>query len=228
MEKPKALELFSGSKSFGKVAVTLGYEVISVDITDYDGLSVPTHKVDIMDFDYKQYDKFDVIWASPPCINYSTMKYSHYGRTIKGELFTKEVHEKKMKESDELVKKTLEIIDYFKPRLWFIENPKGLLKGRGLIDVKPYLVSYCKYCDWGYKKPTNIWTNKKDFVPKYCSKSNPCDHVVDGYHKKSIQAQRINGKLNYDNKMKDPGQSINIYLERAKIPPKLIEELLVS
>ena len=47
----KVLELFSGTKSVGKVCDQLGWESVSVDlIMDAD------HKCDIMDFNYKQYD----------------------------------------------------------------------------------------------------------------------------------------------------------------------------
>ena len=72
----KVLELFSGTHSVGKVLEKEGHEVISVDINDYKGKFGPlTHKVDIMKFDYKQYKpgEFEIIWASPPCIYYSTL-----------------------------------------------------------------------------------------------------------------------------------------------------------
>ena len=60
----KVLELFSGTRSIGKVCDQLGWESVSVDL-----IMEADHKCDIMDFDYKQYDKdyFDIVWASPPC-----------------------------------------------------------------------------------------------------------------------------------------------------------------
>ena len=65
-----SLELFSGTQSVGKILKEKGYNVISVDITDYKGKHIPTHKCDILEFDYKQYPvgHFDIIHASPPCI----------------------------------------------------------------------------------------------------------------------------------------------------------------
>ena len=72
----KLLELFSGAKSVGKVATTLGYEVISLDLKDAD------INCDIIDWDYTVYEPgyFDVIWASPPCDTFSTVKNTWVGR----------------------------------------------------------------------------------------------------------------------------------------------------
>ena len=65
------MELFSGTGSVGKVARQLGYEVTSPDkdmMADY--------RCDIMDFDYEAFEPgtIDVIWASPPCTEYSRAK----------------------------------------------------------------------------------------------------------------------------------------------------------
>jgi site-specific DNA-cytosine methylase len=53
----RLLELFSGTKSVGKVAETLGYEVTSLDLKNAD------INTDILNWDYKTYDPkhFDVI-----------------------------------------------------------------------------------------------------------------------------------------------------------------------
>jgi site-specific DNA-cytosine methylase len=207
------LELFSGTQSVGEYAKTKNYNVISVDITDYNGKYKPTHKISILDFDYTQYppNYFKCIWASPPCVNYSTLQYSWIGRQkrINGELvtFTREMLENNMLASDQLVLKTIEIINYFNPELWFIENPKtGNLRKRDFMqDLNYYDVDYCKYSDWGYKKATRIWTNKMNFENKKCC--GDCENMVNGKHLKDV--------------------SIHFHkLQRYRIPPNLVKELL--
>ena len=171
----KVLELFSGTGSVGKVCKQLGYNVVSVDM-----IMEADHKCDIMDFDYKQYDKdyFDIVWASPPCEKYSALQRCWFGRERNGEIYTKEKNLEEQNEADKLVEKTLEIIDYFKPKYWFIENPQtGDLKNRNIMkNINFYDYDYCKYSDWGYKKTTRIWTNKKDLKPLKCL--NDCDNML--------------------------------------------------
>mgnify|MGYP003635557674 CR=1 FL=1 len=46
-----------------------------------------------------------------------------------------------------------------------------------LKEYKRHDLSYCKYgCD--RMKPTTIWTNKPNFIPKKCKNKNPdCNHI---------------------------------------------------
>jgi site-specific DNA-cytosine methylase len=107
----KVLELFAGTQSVGKVARELGFEVLSLD-RDMDA----DIKTDIMDWDFKEYEPkhFDIIWASPPCTEYSRAKTTGV-RDIEG--------------ANAIVQQTLDIIEYFEPKYWMIENPQsGLLK----------------------------------------------------------------------------------------------------
>ena len=178
----KVLELFSGTGSVGKCCKELGWDTVSVDM-----ILPADHKCDIMDFNYKQYDKdeFDIVWASPPCTNYSMLKKCWYGRKLKdGTIYSKEQNDIDQDEADKLVLKSFEIIDYFKPEYWFLENPQtGNLKNRDIMKDKPFHdVDYCMYSDWGYKKRTRIWTNKKEFDNKLCDGSGACGNMVDKQH----------------------------------------------
>ena len=175
----RVLELFSGTCSVGKCCDALGWESVSVDL-----LLEADFKCDIMDFDYKQFpiDHFDIIWASPPCTFYSNLQNCWIGRKrADGVVVSKEWIEEQRKESDKLIERTLEIINYFKPELWFMENPqRGALKDREVVKGLPfYDVDYCMYSDWGYQKRTRIWTNKKwAFKPLLCDKSGACGNMI--------------------------------------------------
>ena len=65
------LELFAGTGSVGKIARELGHTVISLD-KDMDA----DIKTNILDWNYQTYEPntFNLIWASPPCTEYSIAK----------------------------------------------------------------------------------------------------------------------------------------------------------
>ena len=194
------LELFSGTGSVGKVCKQLGWNTVSVDM-----ILPADHQCDIMDFDYKQYPKdyFGICWGSPPCVSYSNLQSCWLGRKKKdGSIYTKEKMESDMNEADIIVKKTLEIINYFDCEYWFMENPQtGKLKNREIMkDIPFYDVDYCMYSDWGYQKRTRIWTNKKDWNGKICDKSGACGNMIIIPKDKSMQkAQRHLHKTNCGN-----------------------------
>jgi len=162
----KVLELFSGTGSVGKCCNQLGWDVVSVDM-----LLPADHQIDIMKFNYKQYDKkeFDIIWASPPCTEYSAMNNCR--------------PEKKpdIEGANKLVLKTLEIIEYFDSYWWFIENPQtGTLKNQNFMkDINFYDVDYCMY-NHPARKRTRIWTNKKEWNNLLCDKT--CGIIKDNKH----------------------------------------------
>lgn len=195
--KKNVLDLFSGTGSVSKYCMESGkdYEVISVDIDAK--LSNPTFKTDIMAFDYKNLfpsDHFDIIWASPPCVTFSKLQNTFIGRNG----ITKEtIIQKREKLGLPLLRKCQEIIEYFKPRLWFIENPKSSSIKEYLVGKDYYDVDYCKYSDFGYKKSTRIWTNRKDFKPLTCNwdcENMDFDHMALGgvkRHKYDVTGRRF-------------------------------------
>ena len=197
------LELFSGTKSVGKVCDSLGWNSVSVDL-----LLPADHEVDIMQFDYKQYPKdyFDIVWASPPCTEYSQAKSTGI-RDIEG--------------SNKLVLKTLEIINYFDCEYWFIENPQtGLLKNQIFMkDLKYIDGDYCMY-GLPYRKRTRFWTNK-DCKLKLCDKK--CGSFIDGKH---IGSAGCGGK-GQGHKKSYSNRSYSLQ-EKYSIPEDLIYSLFLD
>ena len=203
----KLLELFCGTKSVGKVANQLGYEVISLDICDKFN---PTHSCDITDFDYKQYPVgyFDFIWASPPCTEFSLAKTTA---------------PRQLDKACKVVSKAIEIINYLQPTHWAIENPVGLLKTMKIMEpLSEYMhtVSYCKY-GFSYRKNTNIWTNKH-FNPLICKKGSWCDARKDlGRHINTAQKGK---KLYSHDFVQEATSSMS---QRYAIPSDLVLDLLI-
>ena len=147
----KVVELFAGSRSIGKAAESLGYDVFSSDVNDFDKID---YVVDILNFDVKKVPfKPDIIWASPPCTYFSVAsigKHWNKDHTPKSENALLGV---------EFVKKTIEIIKYLKPKFWYIENPRGKLRKLQVVKGLPKTtVWYCTYGD-NRAKPTDIWSN---------------------------------------------------------------------
>ena len=87
--KPLLLELFSGTGSIGRAFRAQGYDVISVDL---DPKAKADITKDILDFEVAELDgrAVDVIWASPPCTNYSKAR----GGTTADELDASDVCER--------------------------------------------------------------------------------------------------------------------------------------
>ena len=137
------LELFSGTGSVGHVFRDRGWEVVSLDL-----LMPADIKTDILEWDYKEAyppGHFTMIWASPPCTEYSKAKT---------------VGTRRIEEANKIVQKTIEIIDYFMPYYWVIENPQtGLLKSQPFMGNLTFQdIDYCKY-GMPYRKRTRLWNN---------------------------------------------------------------------
>ena len=128
----RILELFSGTGSVGEAFTNQGWEVTSLDIVQNNGSTICC---DIMLWDFKFYPRghFDAIWASPVCTHYSCAR-------------TKAYTPRNFEWADGLVLKTLEIIEYFNPPVWYIENPQSrLLKTRPFMENLGYTdVDYCR------------------------------------------------------------------------------------
>jgi site-specific DNA-cytosine methylase len=204
----KLLELFSGTGSVRKAVGHLFGEIVSIDILQK---FEPTECADILKWDYKKYPPgyFDAVWASPPCTEYSAILHGRPDRPRDLDL------------ADSIVQKTIEIIEYFNPDKWFMENPQtGLLKDREFMLGLPFTdIDYCRYSDWGYKKRTRIWTNV-NYEGKVCNKA--CGNMNGTKHKKSV------GNSSYRNKYGAETDYTVRLANRYRIPEKLIQELFAA
>ena len=177
----KLLELFSGTGSVGSAFASAGWEVTSLDS---DPKTDATIHEDILTWDYSTYPPghFDVIWSSPCCTHYSCARRG--AKTPRN-----------LALADSLVLRSQEIISYFNPHAWFIENPQtGLLKDRPFMHSIPFCdVDYCAYCDFGYRKRTRIWNNI-NFQGKLCLGRGFCINMDGNKHKTTAQQGTNRGK----------------------------------
>ena len=199
------LELFAGSKSIGNVAEQLGMNVYSSDIEQFGGIN---YVVDILEFDVNNVPfKPDIIWASPPCTGFSVAAIGRNWTKTDGDATPKS---DTARLGIELVKKTIEIIDYFNPNYYFIENPRGMLRKLQIMQrFMRHSVTYCQYGD-SRMKPTDIWTNSETWIPRPACKNGDTCHV-------SAPRGSRTGT-----------QGLANAFERSKIPNQLCEEILKS
>ena len=201
----KVLELFAGSRSVGKVADQLGWEVFSSDFEAFEGID---YQIDILKFDVSKVPfKPDIIWASPPCTGFSVAAIGRNWEKTETDAIPKT---DTARLGIELVKKTIEIIDYFQPQYFFIENPRGMLRKLEIVQrFKRQGVTYCQYGD-DRMKPTDIWTNSETWFPRLMCKNGDSCH---------ISAPRGS---------RTGTQGLANAYERSKIPEQLCQEILQS
>ena len=203
----KHLELFSGTHSFGKVSSKLGYDVISVDrdlgpdCPFGSGYTSKNHiEEDIMTWNYKQFPKgyFYIVTASPVCLWWSRLRHSRKNRLSKvlgRNLTAEDIENDIIKYGIPMVDKVFEIIDYFKPKFFIIENPQTGRMKEYMNDLIPFVdIDYCQY-GLPYRKRTRFWTNIP-FESKLCRKKKHDKEVADfdGGNKK-LNRYRVPYKL---------------------------------
>lgn len=141
------LSLFDLTGNWSKPYRDNGYEVVQVDLQS---------GINILTWDYKQIPQDAVygILAAVPCTDYAVSGARWFAEKDK---------DGRTEESQKLVAKTKEIIEYFNPDFWVIENPVGRIHklnpwmGKPKIYFHPY--EYAGYgCDEDrYTKKTGLW-----------------------------------------------------------------------
>ena len=197
------LSLFSGTGSWTKPYENdSSFNIIQLD-NNTDMLTNADIQEDILKWDYKEWflksglNKIDVIYASPPCNLYFT-NLKHLNGCIRYTEPDKQL-------SIKLVDRTIEILKYFKPAFWVIENPMAKMRKHypEILGEKPKVFYYCM---WGmrYKKPTDIWTNLKIESPK-------CPHKRHDFYVSQNKKRNIYDLVEFQKSKK----------ERDRIPERL-------
>ena len=183
----KILELFAGSRSIGRAAEALGFEVFSTDIKAFQDIDYVT---DILEIDLSKIPFVpDCIWGSPLCTGFSI---ASIGKNWTGGKKAYIPKSKNAHLSIALSKKNIEIIEHFlklNPNLiYFMENPRGMMRHMGYVKKflertggQRHTIWYCKYGD-DRGKPTDIFTNSKTWIPREVCKNYQYDkdgNVID-------------------------------------------------
>jgi hypothetical protein len=171
------LELYSGHGSVSSIASkVLGIPSITVDI---DEARRPTICLDITMWNTQTTTRLrnmfpgrrPIIWASPPCTEYSRVKAVPY-------------KQRDFEQADSCVSIVDTIATELDSALTLLENPAtGYLVGRHVVDFLPHRVEvdYCQYgCAVGMRKRTSIWSSHAlyTFEPKLCPGYPGCQSML--------------------------------------------------
>lgn len=153
-----------------------GYQVIQIDTK---------LGFDIMEWKYRALDKSRVvgIMAFPPCTHF----------TVSGAQYWEEKDEDGRTEAAvELVEKTLEIIHYFSPKWWFLENPVGRISDL-VPELKKFGPWYFHPYEYGdpWKKKTGLYGK---FKPPKKDPVNPIQELDHNGNKYSPIHMQTGGK----------------------------------
>ena len=209
------LELFAGSRSFGRLLEDRGHTVFSVDWKGFPGVDLVKDIGYLVPADIPFIPDF--IHLSPDCATYSVAAFHHHRNGV-------------LPKTDYAIKcdrvniNALHVVRYFRAVnpgcIFTIENPRGMLRKMPfMIGIPRATVWYCKYGDFR-AKPTDIWTNNLysmfnpvGWVPRPgCWNNNPFCH-----HEKSPREEDNKGTCRLPDSY-----------ERSIIPESLCTELINS
>lgn len=180
----KVIELFSGTGHISNAFREKGHKSWKVDWSkDLDAnLHADISQLTAKDLTTLSDGKPTVIWASPDCTTFSIAATVKGGGFKHREPITYAPKTEYAKFCDVLDQHVIDMIAEIKPKYWFIENPRGMMRKMPFMEniaeklpgAKRYTITYCQY---GGKsmKPTDIWTNhpNPDFKAM-CKAGDPC------------------------------------------------------
>ena len=183
---------------------------------------------------------FRSIWASPPCTAFSVGSFRHHFMATTpcrncGEVVFRGGYEVWRHDAEPLpcdnprpsqvtyapksetgrtglalLQHTLDIIEFWQPRYWIIENPRALMrKMPELANVERRTITYCQYGDPRRMKPTDLFgIFPPGFEARACRNGDPCHEAAPRGAKTGTQG--LSSK------------------EAAMLPPLLSQELFAA
>ena len=208
-KKPRLLELFAGSRSWGKVAEELGYEVFSIDKEPFEGIDLAID-IELLTEDMLPWIP-DVVVDGRMCTTYSIAAVSHH--RIEQDYSPKTPFAAKCDRMNVMLNDM-----YIKwGCIYYIENPRGMMRKMDFMKgMDRTTVTYCSYGDTRMK-PTDIWSNNiKDlFNPNGWQPRKMCWNG----NKKCQHEPAPRGS-------KTGTQGLKGNYERSKVPYQLCHEIL--
>ena len=201
------LELLCGEGVLAEVFRKRGFDITTLD--NNPDLN-PDIVADILDIDPGSLPgPFLYIHASPVCTTFSVCQLSrHYKNRIP---WSSKAHI-----GIAILIKCIEIIEYWKPEYWTIENPRGMMRHvPRLQQFHRVTVTYCQYGE-DFQKPTDFWMPCPFWIPKKaCSAGDSC-------HQAQPRGYRAKKDFNAIGK---GTQGLSNAQERGKFPVQLCEEI---
>jgi hypothetical protein len=206
----KLLELFAGSRSWGKIAKQLGYEVFSVDWKKFEGIDL------VIDIEYLTEDMLpwipDVVIDGRPCTTYSMAAISHH-RFVDGS--------PKTEFAQKCDRMNIKLNNLYKKWgcIYYIENPRAMLRKMDFMKgMDRTTVTYCSYGDTRMK-PTDIFSNniRDMFNPKGWQPKSLCFNGNKKCHHEPAPRGSKTGT-----------QGLKNNYERSKVPYNLCYEILTN
>ena len=147
--RPRLLDLFCGAGGAGVGYARAGFEVVGVDLNPQPNYPFEFHQADALTYPL---DGFDLIWASPPCQDFSA-----YGRrpgrvAKRGNLIPAMRERLQASGAQYIIENVSGAIDQLKRRVMLCGSSFGL-------DIRRHRLFECSFsvwpkpCDHGWQKP---------------------------------------------------------------------------
>lgn len=182
-EALRILDLFSGLGGWAAPLRAAGHDVTTLDMDPAFDCDI---QADALTIGPRFFSGYDAIFASPPCEAFSVASISTHWQLDYVPL-SNHAHT-----SLALVHWTIAVIEAARPKVWVIENPRGMLRKMGLLDhYERVTVTFCQYGDVAMK-PTDLWGGFPEgwSARPACSNGATCHEAAPRGSKTGTQGKR--------------------------------------